>query len=85
MHTNGIIISTYIKNNTKQVQQNQMETKESRKTMKKNKYISWQEIRKLKAIANVNMINIYIPQYKVPIVQGQEVFGVINFPVVFYT
>jgi hypothetical protein len=84
MHTNGIIISTYIKNNTKQVQQNQMETKESRKTMKK-KYISWQEIRKLKAITNINMINIYIPQNKVPIVQGQEVFGVINFPVVFYT
>jgi hypothetical protein len=30
MHTNGIIISTYIKNNTKQVQQNQMESQESR-------------------------------------------------------
>jgi hypothetical protein len=32
------------------------------------------------------MINkyIYIPHDIVPIVQGQEVFGVINFPVVFY-
>jgi hypothetical protein len=39
----------------------------------------------IKAIANVTMINIYIPHDKVPIVQGQEVFGVINFPVVFYT
>jgi hypothetical protein len=39
----------------------------------------------IKAIANVKMINIYIPHDKVSIVQGQEVFGVINFPVVFYT
>jgi hypothetical protein len=30
------------------------------------------------------MINIYIPHDKVPIVQGQEVFGVINFLVVLH-
>jgi hypothetical protein len=39
----------------------------------------------IKAIANVKITNIYIPHDKVPIVQGQEVFGVINFLVVFYT
>jgi hypothetical protein len=45
-----------------------MESQESRK-IKKIKYIYWQEIRQLKAIANVKMINIYVPQDRVPIVQ----------------
>jgi hypothetical protein len=38
----------------------------------------WLEIRQLKAIANVKMINIHIPHDIVPIVQEQEVFGFIS-------
>jgi hypothetical protein len=36
------------------------------------------DIRQLKAIANVKMINIYVPHDRVPIVQEQEVFGFIS-------
>ena len=39
------------------------------------KTFSWQEIRQLKAKAKVNMINKYLPHTKLPIFQGQEVYG----------
>jgi hypothetical protein len=56
-----------------------MELQESRKTMgvKTNTFF-WLEIRQLKVIANVKMINIYVPHDRVPIVQEQEVFGFIS-------
>jgi hypothetical protein len=55
-----------------------METQDSWKiTGVKTNTFFWPDIRQSKAIANVKMININIPHDRVPIVQGEEVFGVI--------
>jgi hypothetical protein len=69
-----------------------MESQESRKTNcpKDKRYLELyiglyqcEEIRQLRAIANVKMINIYVPHDRVPIVQRTK--GIWNyFPVVVY-
>jgi hypothetical protein len=63
-----------------------MESQESRKTMgiKTNTFLGRDKIIKSNSQYKDDQY-IYIPHDKVPIVEGQEVFGVINFPMVFYT
>jgi hypothetical protein len=78
MHTSGIITSTYIEitqNNFNKIKWN---NKSHGRQWELKQLHFWLEIRQLKAIANVKMINIYVPHDRVPIVQEQEVFGVIS-------
>jgi hypothetical protein len=78
MHTSGIITYYY-----KEITQNKFNkikwnNKSHGRQWELKQIHLWLEIRQLKAIANVKMINIYVPHDRVPIVQGQKVFGVIS-------
>jgi len=78
MHTSGIITSTYIEITQDKFNEIKWNNKSHGRQWELKQIHFWLEIRQLKAIANVKMINIHVPHDIVPIVQEQEVFGFIS-------
>jgi hypothetical protein len=78
MHISGIITSTYIEITQNKFNKIKWNNRSHGRQSKLKQILFLLEIRQLKAIANVKMINIYVPHDRVPIVQEQEIFGFIS-------